>query len=79
VAMFHIADWWLHAVPENDDLAFTDDEYDHLIICENCFLSWWNCVVEVIARKSADAEVVSLAASDTTIPECCIEEALGSI
>jgi hypothetical protein len=51
-SMFHIADWWLRTVPKIDALAFTEDEYDHLIICQDCFANWWNCVLEGVTAKA---------------------------
>ena len=38
--MFHIAPWRLCVVAESEDLAFTNDELDHLSSCPDCLEAW---------------------------------------
>ena len=38
----------LRAIAENEDLKFTEEEYEHLSICPDCFLGWSEFVAEAV-------------------------------
>jgi hypothetical protein len=54
--MAHIASERLAAVAQNEELLFTDEEFDHIRSCADCFRKWKASFVETNNLAKPDAK-----------------------